>query len=90
MRALVQTGRLTLSGLIDRMSCNPARIMGLEGGTLRPGSPADIVLLDPNERWTVDPADFRSRSRNTPIAGWELVGRVHRTLVGGETRFVRE
>jgi len=90
MRALVQTGRLTLSGLIDRMSCNPARVMGLEGGTLRPRSPADIVLLDPNERWTVDPADFRSRSRNTPIAGWELVGRVHRTLVGGETRFVRE
>lgn len=89
MRALVQTGRLSLSGLIDRMSCNPARIMGLESGTLRPGAPADIVVLDPGERWTVDPADFRSRSRNTPIAGWELIGRVNHTLVAGEIRFAR-
>lgn len=90
MRALVVTGRLSLSRLIERMSCDPARIMGLGGGTLRRGSPADIVVFDPDERWTVDPADFRSRSRNTPIAGWELVGRVHRTLVGGEIRFARE
>ncbi len=89
MRALVETGHLTLSELIDRMSCKPARIMGLDGGTLRPGSPADIVVLDPDETWTVDPADFRSRSRNTPIAGWELRGRVYRTLVGGELRFER-
>lgn len=89
MRTLVETGRLTLSQLIDRMSCIPARIMGLEGGTLRPGSPADIVVIDPDVRWTVDPADFRSRSRNTPIAGWELVGRAERTLVGGEIRFER-
>ena len=90
MRALVVTGRLTLSELIERMSSNPARIMGLESGTLRRGSPADIVVFDPDERWTVDPTDFRSRSRNTPIAGWELVGRVHRTIVGGEVRFTRE
>jgi len=89
MRALVETGHLTLSELIDRMSCKPARIMGLDGGTLRPGSPADIVVLDPDETWTVDPADFRSRSRNTPIAGWELRGRVYRALVGGELRFER-
>jgi len=89
MRALVETGRLTLSELIDRMSCKPARIMGLDGGTLRPGSPADIVVLDPEETWTVDPADFRSRSRNTPIAGWELRVRVYRTLVGGELRYER-
>jgi dihydroorotase len=90
MRALVVTGRISVSRLIERMSCDPARIMGLEGGTLRTGSPADIVVFDPDERWTVDPTDFRSRSRNTPIAGWELVGRVHRTLVSGEIRFTRE
>lgn len=90
MRALVQTGRLSFSGLIDRMSCSPARIMGLDSGTLRPGAPADIVVLDPDERWTVDPAEFWSRSRNTPIAGWELIGRVHRTLVGGEVRFTKD
>ena len=46
--------------------------------------------LDPDERWTVDPTDFRSRSRNTPIAGWELIGRVHHTLVGGEIRFAKD
>lgn len=85
---LVQTGILTLSDLVDRLSCGPARIMGLEGGTLRPGSPADIVVFDPEERWTVDPAQFRSKSRNTPFAGRELQGRVHRTIVGGETRFL--
>jgi dihydroorotase len=89
MRALVEAGRLDLSGLIDRMSCRPARIMQLEGGTLRRGAPADIVVLDPDERWVVDPAEFRSRSRNTPIAGWELIGRVYHTLVGGEIRFSR-
>ena len=89
MRALVETGHLSLSGLIDRMSCRPARIMRIEGGTLRPGSPADIVVLSPDERWVVDPAEFRSRSRNTPIAGWELPGRVYHTLVGGELRFSR-
>jgi dihydroorotase len=89
MLALVKPGHLTLSGLIDRMSCAPARIMRLDGGKLRRGAIADIVVLDPEERWTVNPADFRSRSQNTPIAGWELVGRVQRTLVGGELRFDR-
>jgi len=86
MRELVVPGWLTLSELVDRMSCAPARIMGLEGGTLRPGAPADIVVFDPDENWVVEPADFRSRSRNTPFAGERLVGRVRRTLVGGETR----
>jgi dihydroorotase len=88
LRELVQTGHLTLSELVDRLSCGPARIMGLEGGTLRPGSPADIVVFDPEERWTVDPAQFRSKSRNTPFAGREAQGRVRRTIVGGETRFL--
>ncbi|MDT8436781.1 MAG: dihydroorotase [Gemmatimonadota bacterium] len=87
MRALVLPGHMSLAGLIDRMSCVPARIMGLEGGTLRPGAPADILIFSPEERWTVDPARFRSRSRNTPLAGWELTGRVRRTIVAGETRF---
>ncbi len=90
LKALVEPGHLSLSGLVDRMSCAPARIMGIEAGTLRPGSPADIVVFSPSETWTVDPAKFRSRSRNTPIAGWELPGRVRRTLVGGETRYEAE
>lgn len=90
MVELVCRGTLTLSELADRMSCAPARIMGLPGGTLRPGSPADIVLFDPEETWTVDPAAFLSRGRNTPFAGERLVGRVRRTVVGGETRYADE
>jgi dihydroorotase len=85
---LVQTGLLTLAGLVDRLSCGPARIMGLEGGTLRRGGPADIVVFDPEESWAVDPGQFRSRSRNTPFTGRELQGRVRRTIVEGETRFL--
>jgi dihydroorotase len=85
---LVETGLLTLSALVDRLSCGPARIMGLEGGTLRRGAPADIVVFDPEEHWTVDPGQFRSRSRNTPFTGRELLGRVRRTIVAGETRFL--
>ncbi|MFW6193376.1 MAG: dihydroorotase, partial [Gemmatimonadota bacterium] len=84
---LVETGLLTLPELVDRMSCAPARIMGLPGGTLEPGAPADVVVFDPDERWTVDPDRFASKSRNTPFAGRELTGRVRRTLVGGETRY---
>lgn len=84
---LVRPGLLDLSGLVDRMSCGPARIMGLPGGTLRRGSPADIVVFDPEEEWTVDPERFLSRSRNTPFRGHRLAGRVRRTLVGGRTVF---
>ncbi len=84
---LVAPGDLTLFDLIDRMSTAPARLMGIEGGTLRPGSRADLVLFDPGETWTVDPARFRSKSRNTPFAGREVAGRVKRTLVGGRTRY---
>jgi len=84
---LVKPGDLPLFDLIERMSTAPARLMGIEGGTLRPGSRADLVLFDPEEAWTVDPATFRSKSRNTPFSGWEVTGRVKRTIVGGETRY---
>jgi dihydroorotase len=90
MKALVEPGYMSLATLIDRMSCGPARIMGLPTGTLRIGAPADLVLLDPDESWVVEPARFASRSRNTPIAGWTLPGRVRRTLVGGQTRYESE
>ena len=84
---LVTPGDLPLFDLVERMSTAPARLMGIEGGTLRPGSRADLVLFDPEEEWTVDPANFRSKSRNTPFSGWEVTGRVKRTIVGGETRY---
>lgn len=55
--------------------------MGLPAGTLQRGAPADVVVIDPNRRWMVDAARMRSRSRNTPFNGWELVGKA-RDLVG--------
>ncbi len=84
---LVRGGVLTLPELIARMSTVPARIFHLPGGTLAPGEPADVVVLDPGATWTVDPSMFFSKSRNTPFAGRELRGRVIRTLVGGRTVF---
>jgi dihydroorotase len=87
MKALVEPGHLSLAGLIDRKSCKPAAIMGLETGSLRDGAPADVVLLAPDETWIVEPRSFVSRSWNTPIGGWSMQGRVRRTLVGGATRY---
>jgi len=87
MKELVGRGLLTLPELIDRMSTRPARIFHLPGGSLRRGAPADVVVFDPTATWRVEPERFRSRSRNTPFAGWDLVGRVDRTLVGGRTAF---
>lgn len=84
---LVETGVLSLPALLNRMSTVPARLFHLPGGTLQPGRPADLVLFDPGARWTVDPARFRSKSRNTPFADRALMGRVVRTLVGGRTVF---
>jgi len=87
LRELVQPGRLSLATLIDRMSCAPARLWRLPGGTLARGSVADVVVFDPETRWTVDPARIRSRSRNSPWLGEELPGRVRWTLVGGRVVF---
>jgi dihydroorotase len=84
---LVDGGVLSLPELIRRMSTEPARIFHLEGGTLRKGSAADLVIFDPDQRWVVDPERLLSKSRNTPFAGWELRGRVERTIVGGVTVF---
>lgn len=84
---LVEKGVLTLPELIARMTTIPARIFHLPGGSLAPGQPADVVVFDPAARWTVDVNRFRSKSRNTPFAGWALTGRVARTIVEGRTVF---
>ena len=81
----VREDGLTLPALLERMSTGPARAIGVEGGTLAPGRPADVVLIDPGAEWTIDSADFVSKGRNTPFDGEKVVGRVVRTLVGGET-----
>jgi dihydroorotase len=80
---LVRPGRLPLATLVSRLSRDPARLLGLPGGSLAVGAPADVTLLDPAAEWTVEPARFQSRSRNTPFGGWRLTGRPWMTIVGG-------
>jgi dihydroorotase len=80
---LVLAGTLSLPQLIARMSSAPAAVFSLPPATLRPGAPADVVVLDITTPWTVDPAAFLSKSRNTPFAGRTLTGRAVLTLVGG-------
>jgi dihydroorotase len=80
---LVLGGTLSLPQLIARMSSAPAAAFALPEATLRPGAPADVVVLDITTPWTVDPAAFLSKSRNTPFAGRTLTGRAVLTLVGG-------
>ena len=87
---LVGKGVLTLNQLIDRMSCGPARAFRLPGGTLAVGSPADVTVIDLNAEWVVDPDRFLSKSRNTPFAGWKLVGQAALTIVGGRVVWDRE
>jgi len=87
IRNLVEPGVLTLPELVDRMSTRAARIFNLPGGTLAVGAPGDLVVFDPTERWVVRPERFRSKSRNTPYAGEELIGRTHLTVVRGRVAF---
>lgn len=86
---VVGEGVIDLPTMVERMSCQPARVFKLPGGTLAPGSVADLTVFDPEAVWTVDPKAFLSKSRNTPFAGWELKGRPVRTIVGGKTVWSR-
>jgi dihydroorotase len=73
--------------LVEMMSLNPAALLRLDAGTLAAGARADITIVDPNLEWTVEPAKFHSRSRNTPFAGMRLKGRATLTMVAGEIVF---
>jgi dihydroorotase len=80
---LVEKGYLGFSDLVDRMSCTPARIFNLPGGSLKRGSAADVTVFDPSARWKVDPSLFLSKGRNSPYAGMTLVGQAACTIVAG-------
>ncbi|MEP6769149.1 MAG: dihydroorotase [Acidobacteriota bacterium] len=80
---LVRTGRLSLRRFAALFSTGPAAAFGLPGGGLEAGAPGDVTVFDPEARGTVDPARFESLSRNTPFAGWDLVGAPAATVVGG-------
>jgi dihydroorotase len=87
---LVRRRKLPLRLFVALWSTNPARVFGLPGGTLKPGTPADITLFDPDARRAVDPGRFRSLSRNTPFAGQKLRGWPAATIVGGRVVWQRE
>jgi dihydroorotase len=84
---LVREERITPLELADRLSTRPARVLGISGGTLEPGGPADLVLIDPERVWKVDGGRLCSRSKNSPFLGRELRGRALRTWVGGRLSF---
>jgi dihydroorotase len=80
---LVAAGRLSLNVALRALTSGPAQAFGLDAGRLVAGGPADLVVLDPDAAWTVDPSRFHSRGKSTPLAGRTLRGRVLATLVGG-------
>lgn len=84
---LVATGRIGWPRLVEAMSTLPARILGVNRGTLRPGAVADITLIDPNLSWQVDVRQFLSKSVNSPFDRWTLKGRAVATIVGGRVKY---
>jgi dihydroorotase len=82
---LLHNGELSLTQLISAMSTKPAELLGLPGGTLRAGSVADVIVIDTDVPWVLDPADLKSQCKNTPFDEARFTGRVIRTIVGGRT-----
>ena len=83
LQTLVENGPLSLPQLIEKMTIAPARVLGLDGGTLQIGARADVTIFDPNEEWTLDVAALQSKSKNTPWLGQTMKGRVKAIFVGG-------
>ena len=82
--ALVETGILTISQLIEKMSWNPAQILGSDRGTLQKGHPADIVIADIDHEYKIDKNEFASKGRNTPFDGWKVKGKILYTICDGK------
>ena len=83
----IESGKLSVGRLIESLTAGPAAILGRELGSLKKGFPADVTLIDPDRKWTVDPETFASKSVNTPLAGVELTGRVVTTIYKGDIVF---
>jgi dihydroorotase len=84
---LVNPGRIGWPRLVEALSTAPARILGVNRGTLRAGAIADITLIDPSLTWQVDVERFASKSVNSPFHGWTLTGRAVATIVGGRVKY---
>jgi dihydroorotase len=87
VKALIEPGILDWPGLISMMTERPARIIGIDKGTLSKGKQGDVTIIDPNCEYEIDVNKFCSKSRNCPYHGWKVKGRVEKTIVGGEIRF---
>jgi dihydroorotase len=87
---LIEPGHLDWLRALATLTINPATILGLNKGTLRPGAEADITIIDPTTEWVVEPKMFRSKSSNTPLAGHTLRGRATHTIVAGDVRYTLE
>jgi dihydroorotase len=81
---LVEEGVLDLKALVSLMSCNPAKILGIDRGCLKVGAVADVTVIDPNKRWQVTAEKLESKSKNSPFLGWEMKGAAAYTIVKGQ------
>jgi dihydroorotase len=88
VKGLVDPGHLTWPEVIRKLTIAPAELLNLQHrkGTLRPGADADVTIIDPEVRWTIEADSFRSKSRNSPYGGWDVRGRAHTVVVAGEVR----
>ena len=80
---LVRPGILDWNAVARAMSLNPAKILGIDKGTLQVGADADITVVDPDAHWRVSSGDFQSKSKNSPYIGWDLFGRASAVFVAG-------
>ena len=87
IQTLIEPEHLTWLELLSKLTTGPAKLLGIQKGTLSPGADADVTIIDPDVEWTIDPEAFRSKSRNTPFAGRTVRGRADQVLVGGEVRY---
>ncbi|MHC4596900.1 MAG: dihydroorotase [Planctomycetota bacterium] len=87
VKALIEPRILDWPGLIRSMTEKPAKIIGVDKGTLGIGKQADVTIIDPEAEYEIDVNKFRSKSRNCPYHGWKVKGKVEKTIVGGEIRF---
>ena len=87
VKALIEPRILDWPGLIRLMTEGPARVIGIDKGTLSKGKQGDVTIIDPNAKYKIDVNKFRSKSRNCPYNGWTVAGKVEKTIVGGEIRF---
>ena len=87
IKALVDAGVTGLFDIISMLTCGPAKIIGIDKGTLTAGCQADVTIFDPDAEYTVDVKNWISKSKNCPYNGWKLKGKIEKTIVGGEIRY---